>query len=186
MLIGITGRLAAGKEILTSFFRERCFKYHETSKILIEGLKKRNIEITRTNMQNLGDEWRQEFGSGVLMQKLLEKIKQNENCMIDSLRNAGEVDYLRENVNDFILIAVDADQKLRWERMQKRGKLSDPKTWEGFLIADERDYYDPANPDGQQVKLCMEKADYLITNNNDLSESYREIEKIWKEINERC
>jgi len=185
MLIGITGRLAAGKETLTGFFRDKDFKYYESSRVLREELEKRNIEITRTNMQNLGDKWRREYGPGALMKKLLEKINPNENCIIDSLRNAGEADYLRQNVQDFVLIAITADQKLRWERMQKRGKPSDPKTWKEFLIVDERDYFDANNPMGQQVRECIKKADYLIIN-KDINESMKKIEEIWEEIKERC
>jgi len=186
MLIGITGRIGAGKETITSFFREKGFKYYETSKILSEELVKRGLEVTRANMQDLGDEWRKAYGPGALMKKLLEKINKNENSIIDSLRNNKEADYLRENSKDFILIAVDADQKLRFERIAKRGKPSDPKTWEEFLIVDNRDFHDLENPNGQQVGKCMEKADYLIINNNDIKEPMEKIKEIWEAIKEKC
>jgi len=186
MLIGITGRIGAGKETLTSFFRDKGFKYYESSAILIEELARRGMEITRINMQDLGDEWRKEGGAGALMQKLLEKLDLKENCIIDSLRNAGEVDYLRENVKDFILIAVDADQKLRFKRIVERGKFSDPKTWEEFLVVDARDYFDPDNPNGQQVGECIKKSDYVIFNNGDVQESMKEIIKIWEAVKSKC
>jgi len=186
MLIGLTGRIGAGKETLTEFLRNKEFIYLETSKLLKDMLQEKNLEITRTNMQNLGDELRKKHGAGALMKMLLEKIDINKNCIIDSLRNEGEVKFLKKNVKDFILISVDAPQKIRFERVVSRNKASDPKIWEEFLITDNRDFLDKNNPLGQQVGKCMEMADYLIVNDNDLESSMKEIEKIWEEIEERC
>jgi len=184
MIIGVTGRIAAGKETLTDFLRKKGFIYIETSKVLAEELEKRGLEITRANMQDLGDEIREKHGAGGVMKLLLEKTEAGKNYIIDSLRNPGEAEFLRNNVPDFILIAVDAQQKLRFERILKRAKPSDPKTWEEFLKIDNRDFFDETNPMGQRVKLCMEIADFKITNDGDLKKSMKEIKEIWEEIKE--
>jgi len=184
MIIGIVGRIAAGKETLTSFLRNKGFIYFETSKILAEELTKRGLEITRWNMQNLGDEWRAELGYGAVMQKLLEKTESGKDYIFDSLRNAKEAEFLRQNVKDFVLIAVDAEQKVRFERVLKRNKGSDPKIWEEFLVVDNRDFFDENNPFGQQVGKCMELADFKI-NNTDINDSFKEIESIWEKISEK-
>jgi len=182
MLIGLTGRIAAGKETLTRFLRDKGFIYFETSILLREELENRGLEVSRKNMQDLGDELRKEHGAGILMKMLLKKIDVSGNYIIDSLRNAGETEYLKENVDDFVLIAVDAPQKLRYDRIIERGKDSDPKTWEEFLEVDNRDYYGDSNPLGQQVGKCMEVADYVIMNDSDLESSMKKIEEIWEEI----
>ncbi|MEK6850693.1 MAG: AAA family ATPase [Nanoarchaeota archaeon] len=181
MIIGITGRIAAGKETLTSFLRDKGFVYIETSKIIIEELVKRGIEINRWNMQNIGDEWRDKFGQGALMKMLMEKTEPGKDYIFDSLRNAGEVEFLRNNVKNFILIAVDADQKIRFDRVLKRNKSTDPKVWEDFLKVDNRDFFDESNPLGQQVGKCMELADFKI-DNSDLQNSMDEAAKIWEKI----
>ena len=72
-----------------------------------------------------------------------------------------------------------------FERMLKRGKSSDPKTWEEFLIIDNRDFFDETNPMGQQVGKCIEVADFKITNDADLEKSKKEIEDIWEKIKKR-
>ncbi len=182
MLIGLTGRIAAGKETLTDFLRKKGFVYLETSKMLAEELKKRGLEINRWNMQNLGDELREKDGAGALMKMLLKKTEPNKDYIFDSLRNAGEAEFLRNNVKDFFLIAVDAPQKLRFERILRRNKASDPKTWEEFLKIDNRDFFDETNPMGQQVGKCMEVADFKITNDADLEKSMKEIEDVWEKI----
>ena len=94
MIIGLTGRIAAGKETLTDFLRKKGFIYLETSKMLAEELEKRGLEINRWNMQNLGDELREKYGSGALMKMLLEKTEPNKNYIFDSLRNPGEAEFL--------------------------------------------------------------------------------------------
>ena len=182
MIIGFTGRIAAGKETIKSFLVDKGFEYIETSEVLREELNRRRMEITRKNMQDLGDELRKKQGPGILMKLLLEKADSKKNYIFDSLRNAGEVDFLRKNVKDFILIAVDAPRELRFKRILQRGKASDPKTWDTFLEVDNRDYFDPHNPHGQQVKQCIEKADYLIINDGSLEEIKKKIEKIYGEI----
>jgi dephospho-CoA kinase len=185
MIIGITGRIAAGKETLTEFLRKKGFVYLETSKMLAEELSKRGLEVNRWNMQNLGDELREKDGPGALMKMLLERTEKGKNYIFDSLRNAGEAEYLRNNVRDFVLIGIDAPLKLRFERILKRGKPTDPKTWEEFLKVDNRDFFDEANPMGQQVGRCIEQADFIINNDADLEKSQREIENIWEEIKEK-
>jgi len=182
MIIGITGRIGAGKETLIQFLVDQGFEYIVTSKILSEELEDRGLPITRENQQNLGDEWREKYGPGALMKMLLKKTDKGKNYIFDSLRNEKEAEFLRSNVKEFALIAVDAPQKIRFERILKRGKPSDPKNWKEFLKVDNRDFFDENNPLGQQVGKCMELADYKIINDGDLKTFMNEIKNIWQEI----
>lgn len=182
MIIGISGSIAAGKETLTEFLRKKGFIYIETRKILEEELEKRNLELTRENLQNIGDELRKREGVGVLMKRILDKIDIKKNYIIDSIRNSGEVDFLRKAVKDFVLIGIDAPQKLRFERIMKRGKPGDPKTWKDFLKMDERDFFDKTNPMGQQTGKCIKIADFVIINDGSLEDSMKKIEKVWLKI----
>jgi len=185
MIIGICGRVAAGKETLTSFLRDKGFVYLESSKLINEELERRGLEITRKNQQDVADELRNKQGVGVLMQMFLDKIsKENlgSNVIIDSLRNSGEAVFLREKVPGFVLIGVDAPQKIRFERIISRGKPSDPKTWEEFLKADSRDNFDTENPMGQQTGKLLELADFVVINDGNLTRARKEIEEAWKII----
>jgi len=185
MIIGICGRVAAGKETLTSFLRDKGFVYLESSKLINEELERREMEITRKNQQDVADELRKKHGVGVLMQMFLDKISKQKsgNFIIDSLRNSGEAIFLREKVKGFVLIGVDAPQKIRFERILARGKPSDPKTWEEFIKADSRDNFDSENPMGQQTGKLLEMADFVIVNDGDLRRSALEIEEAWNKIN---
>ncbi|MDD5192848.1 MAG: dephospho-CoA kinase [Candidatus Nanoarchaeia archaeon] len=185
MIVGVTGSIAAGKETLTDFLRKKGFVYLETSKMLAEELVRRGLEPSRANMQNLGDELREKDGAGALMKMFLKKTEPGKNYIFDSLRNAGEAEFLRKNVRDFVLIAVDAPQKVRFERIMKRGKPSDPKTWEEFLKIDNRDFFDETNPLGQQTGKCIEIADFKVINYGDLEKSKKKIREMWDKIEEK-
>ena len=108
MIIGMAGRVGAGKETLTSFLRNKGFVYFETSAILKEELTKLGLDITRENMQNLGDKLRKKDGVGALMNIMLERAKKDmtKNYIFDSLRNSGEAVFLKKEFKDFILIGV--------------------------------------------------------------------------------
>ena len=184
MIIGVAGRIGAGKEALTNFFREKGFEYFETSQIIIEELKKIGKEVNREGMQDWGDEQRKAHGPGALMKIMLERTKKSpeKDYIFDSLRNSKEVDFMRQNVKDFFLIGVDANPKIRFERILKRGKESDPKTWEGFLKMDERDNFDKDNEFGQQTGKCIGMADFIVVNDDDLESSMKQIKEIYEKI----
>jgi dephospho-CoA kinase len=178
MIIGMTGSIAAGKETLTDSLIKKGFIYFETSKLLKEELKRRGNEITRSNMQDLGDELREKHGPGAFMKMLLEKTEPGKDYIFDSLRNAGEVEFLRNNAEKFILIAVDAPKRIRFQRILARGKPSDPKTWEEFSKVDDRDFFDQNNPLGQQISKCMELADIKLINDSTLEEFQKKIKEV--------
>jgi dephospho-CoA kinase len=187
MIIGVCGRVSAGKETLTSYFREKGFVYFETRQIIIEELKKLGLELSRKNMQDWADEQRAKFGVGAIMKIMLEMAGKDssKNYMFDSLRNAGEAEFLRKNCKDFILIGVDAPLEIRFERARARAKPSDPVTWEEFVKMDERDNFDASNPMGQQTGKLLEISDFVIMNDKDLESARKQVEEIWKKIEEK-
>jgi dephospho-CoA kinase len=184
MIIGVCGTVAAGKETLTGFLRQKGFVYFETSAILKEMLIERKLEITRENMQNLGDELRKKDGVGALMKIMLEKAKKDlsKNYLFDSLRNDGEAVFLRENCKNFLLIGVDAAREIRFNRIISRGKPHDPKNWEEFLVMDNRDLNDKENPLGQQTQKLLDMADFKIINDKDLESAMKQVREIYTKI----
>lgn len=131
MIIGLTGRIAAGKGFIKDFLEKIGFEYHTISDVVREEAAKREIEITRKNLQDLGNEVRNKEGPGAWARRIIEKFESGKNYIIDGIRNPGEVEELRK-IKDFFLIAVDAPQEKRYERLRLRAKPSDPKTWGVF------------------------------------------------------
>lgn len=180
MIIGLTGRIASGKTEVAEFLKEKGFNYITISWIVREEAKKRNIEITRKNLQDLGNNIRKEEGAGGWTIRLLKTINANDDWIIDGIRNPGEVKELRK-LKDFILLSVNAPQEIRYQRVLSRNKESDPKDWKGFLEMDNRDFGEK-DPLGQQVGECMSLADFHIDNNSTLDDFHRRIYALYESI----
>lgn len=181
MIIGLTGGMVSGKRTIAEYLKEKGFNVLTFSTDVIdEELKKRNIPITREAQQDLGNEIRNKEGSGGLARRLILKMEPREDYVLDGIRNPGEVIELRK-LKDFVLIAVDSPQKLRFERILSRNMERDPKTWEEFLKADTRDF-DDSLASGLQIKKCMEMSDYTIINDSTIDEFKERFEEVFEKI----
>lgn len=185
MIIGLTGRIAAGKGVVADFFKEKGFEYLSLSREVREEATKRGILHERKNLQDLGNSMREVEGSGVLAKRIKEKMSENKNYIIDGIRNAGEIQELRNSFkNNFYLISVDGNLDFRWKHLQSRGKESDPKSFEEFIKADNRDFEENLE-NGQQVKKCMMLADYSVLNNSTIENLREKLKDICRKI-EKC
>ena len=180
MIIGLTGRIAAGKEVIVGILEEKGFVYMTISEIIRNEMLDRGLTVDRTAMQDFGNLLREQEGTNSWIKRLMKKMNSNDDYVIDGIRNPGEIDELRK-MKDFILIAIDAPKEDRFQRMLKRRKPSDPKTWEEFLVIDERDFGEEDSK-GQQVGKCMEMADYKIDNNSSYDDFIKKVSEILEKI----
>ena len=118
MIIGLTGKNGAGKTAVCEYLKTRSFQYYSLSDAIRDEASRRGLEITREILIELGNELRETHGPGVLAERILGKLGFDENYVIDSVRNPSEVDVLRTR-NDFTLIALEADERLRFERSRR-------------------------------------------------------------------
>jgi dephospho-CoA kinase len=173
MIIGLTGTNGAGKGTIAEHLVKKGFSYYSLSDIIREEAEKRGLEKNRDVLIRLGNELRQAEGEGVLAKKVLRKIKGNS--IVDSIRNPAEIAELKKAGN-FILIAVDAKIELRYERIAKRKRPEDKVSFEEFRAQEEAEL--AAGKGKQQIKKCMELADYRIVNNGTLQELWKKVDKI--------
>ncbi len=89
----------------------------------------------------------------------------DQDIIIDSIRNPGEVGYLRQLCPQFFLIAIFADYQIRWERVKTNyGNRKDE--------FDNDDYKDQGIDEptyGQKVSLCFFEADLVLSNNTPIN-----------------
>lgn len=182
MIIGITGTDGAGKGTVVEYLVGQLGFIHCSARaIWEEEFKKRNIASSRENMRLVANELRGIHGNDFLIKYYL-PIIQNEgykNSVIESVRAIAEVDTLKENGG--ILIAVDADQHLRYERIAARGSATDQVSFEKFVAQEELEMNDP-NPNGMQKAEVMEMADYTILNEGTVEELHQKIEEVLNKI----
>lgn len=180
--IGIVGQIAAGKEVFAEYLIKKYgFGTFSLSTVLHRELEKRAISsFTRKTLQDIGDEMRKKYGDDILVRRAIEILNNNKkSVVITGIRNPAEIKYLRTTKN-FTLVAVKARRRLRFQRVLRRGKPWDPKTWKRFYKIDRRDFGLGQEKSGQQVGKCMKMADYTLTNNKDLGGFYGKIEKLMK------
>ncbi|MFC1686536.1 AAA family ATPase [Patescibacteria group bacterium] len=178
MIIGITGTNASGKDTAAQFFTDKGFENFSVSDVLRKEARKRNIPVTRKNLQDLGKEIREKSGAGYLAQETLKNIKGN--AVVTSFRHPIEVETFKKN-KGFIFLNIDAPVEIRFKRAQSRNRgEQDATTLEKFKKQEAREFAKKGS--GQQLGVCMEMADYKIENDETKEEFYKKLEKLFNKI----
>ncbi len=182
IIIGITGTIGAGKGTIVEYLvKNKGFKHYSARGLISEEVSKRGLENNRDNMVAIGNDLRQKYGSSYVADELYRRtLVSGDNCIIESLRTVGEINSLRSREN-FVLLAVDAEPKIRYQRILERKTTTDNISYEKFL-EDEAKEMESDDPNKQNLKKCIEMADFVIDNNGTLDELNLKIEEILKII----
>jgi len=181
IILGITGTLGAGKGTIASYLKRKGFTHYSVRNFLIKEIKKRGMPINRKSMAIVGNELRKKNSPSFLVEQLYKQAKkEGGNCIIESIRTEGEIRALRKK-GRFYLLAVDADPKIRYERIIKRGSETDNVSYKEFLENEQKEMVsnDPAK---QNINKCIKMADYKILNNGSFNELYQKIEVFLNKI----
>src|SRR6516225_11304172 len=138
MLIGLTGRNAAGKGEVARYLQQKSFYYYSLSDAIRDEIRSRDEEPTRERLIIVGNELRQRYGSNILAERTLAKIEDDKHYVIDSIRNPAEVEAFRA-AKHFKLIRIEAPADIRFQRILSRQRESDPKTLEDFIALENRE-----------------------------------------------
>ena len=181
-IIGISGTNGAGKDTLAALRREKEGAEHVSlSDILRRELSMLGVPLERENLMNLSRQWRDESGDyGILATRTIQRYLGDKavastlsGLSIVSVRHPDEARRIKEA--DGKIFWVDADPKLRYERIQSggRNRIDDRKSFEEF-VAEERREISPVNSDPASVNLgeVSRIADVKIENNFDDESAY--------------
>jgi dephospho-CoA kinase len=170
MIIGITGTDGAGKGTVVDYLvTKKGFTHYSSRDLLLAEIIKAGIEPTRNELRLMGNKMRAEYGDDVIVQKALEHIETDgvTHAVVESIRAIAEAQTLKSQ--GALLLAVDADLQIRYERVQKRRSEKDQVTYETFVAQEELEKNDP-DPHGMQKAKVIEMADYTIFNDGTLEE----------------
>ncbi|OGM04382.1 hypothetical protein A3E15_01300 [Candidatus Woesebacteria bacterium RIFCSPHIGHO2_12_FULL_42_9] len=182
MIIGITGTLGAGKGTIASYLvKEKGFKHFSVREFLNKELQKRKLRLNRDNLVLVGNELRKKYGPSYISESLYKLARKvGYDSVIESLRTPAEILALKKRA-EFYLFAVDADPKLRYQRtiLIKEEIYQIPFT---EFIRNEKREMDSKDPNKQNLRKCIEMADYRFENSGEMKNLYKSVDEALKKI----
>lgn len=181
-IIWITGPQAAWKWAIVNYLIEKkWFNYFSVRGFLTEEIQKRGIPLNRDSMREVANELRtNHWASYIIDQLFLQAQQSGKDAIIESIRAIGEVQSLKNNP-DFILLAVNADQKLRYERAIARKSESDFVNFEKFQ-EQERLENENSDPSKQNILACINMADFTVNNDWDIENLHEQLDEIINQL----
>jgi len=172
LMLGVTGSFGSGCSTMALALQKYGYKRVSLSSAVRDELTQRRKEgkipavstkgDDRKLLQDIGNELRKLHGPDYWAQRAVENADKTIGAglvVFDGIRNSHELDYLRTTFPNFILITVWCPFPKRFERV-----TSD---YGGDRSAFEEDDKRDGNEEfeyGQQVQLCVDKADIVIRN----------------------
>jgi len=175
LIIGTVGEIASGKGAVTKYL---CEKYGATeykfSNILKDILMRVHLDVIRENFSKLSLGLRESYGQDILAHALAEDIKKDDNhiIIVDGARRKADLQYLREMEN-FVLVFVEADLEKRYERLVGRSEKQDDqtKTFEKF----KKDHELETEVSIEELRAA---ANIIIDNNGTMEDLHKQIDEI--------
>lgn len=179
-LIAIVGMCGSGKSVATEYFENKDYDVIYFGGVTMKKLKEENLDITPENEKMMRERLRKEFGMGAYAKVLLDDIKESlktKNVVLDGVYSWSELEILKDEFPNLIVLAIIVDKQLRYERLSNREVR--PFTKEEAI-----------NRDISEIKN-IEKggpiayADYFILNNGTLEEYNNKLNLIYEEVGKR-
>ena len=157
------------------------FTHYSVRAYLLKEIGRRGMAENRDSMVSVANELRAKHGPSYVTDQLyLEALVTGNNCIIESIRTPGEIDSLRKKGN-FHLLAVDAEQHLRYARITGRNSETDNITYETFTANEAREM-NTSDPNKQNLRACIKEADFILNNDGTKEDLFGEVEKVLKQI----
>jgi len=175
VIIGLTGTHGAGKGTVVDYLVGKGLKHFSAREFLYRELDKRGLSHDRDALRSVANDLRAKFGPEYVAFSLYKAAHESgHSAVIESIYTVGEIENIRDwaNVNNenFVLVAVDADTKIRYERISKHRKSeTDMISYEKFLEQQDREM-ESTDSTKQNLVACRKLADKIVMNNGTMEE----------------
>lgn len=182
VIIGITGTIGAGKGTIVNFLTStKNFKHYSVRAFLLREIQQRKLATNRDSMVIVANHLRQTHSPSYIVDQLMkEALNNNQDSVIESIRTEGEIISLRKH-HCFHLFAVDAQPELRYKRIKLRNSETDHIDYKTFIENEQREY-NSTNPYQQNLKKCIDLADYKFLNNGSIEDLHLQLEEVLRQL----
>lgn len=122
IIIGITGTSGAGKGTVVKYLQEKFGLLHFSAREFItKKVLENGLPVNRDTIRQTANGLRENHSPEYIIEQLLKAaVATQKSSIIESVRNLGEVVYLRSQDVPFYLFSVDALPEVRYERVRQR------------------------------------------------------------------
>lgn len=176
-IIGIVGTIGAGKDTAGDYISKKLnIPSFQISSPLKQILLQEGKELTRENLIDLGTRLASEKGEAHLAEYILKRAP--EVSIITGMRQLGQLSFLK-SATDLILISIDANPEVRFERVKRNSKLGEASTLDAFISKEQAEN---SPPNVQRLFECMKLAEYQVINEGSLNDLYARLDDIMQEL----
>ncbi|WP_296794938.1 nucleoside monophosphate kinase [uncultured Methanobrevibacter sp.] len=175
-IMGVSGLPGSGKGFVSDIATEKGAMIVSMGDIIREEAKKRG-ESTKETAKNL----RKEHGQYIVAEMTIEKIKKlqeegfESSILVDGIRSQYEVNLFKKNFDDFIIVSIFANPKLRFERIKSRKREDDTTDYDVFAERDQREL-------DFGIGNVISLSDKIIINESDIESFEQKIREFLEEI----
>lgn len=180
-ILCLVGQPGSGKDMVANHLElSRNFRHISTGNIIREEMTKRGLPTDRENMRTFSRQMREEVGNmypaNIAAKRIIAAEKIVANTVISGPRNVAEIEFLKKKFGkNFILVAVDAPIKVRYERIKKgRGRTGDDISFVQFKAQEEAEL----NSKTHELSKLLSMADYTVDNSQSEVNTFRQVDEI--------
>ena len=179
-VIGVVGLHGSGKTEVAKTLAEFDIPSVRMGDVVWEELMHRGQKINNLTVAAVANELRKREGLGAIAKRcapLIEsRSKGKRAVVVDGIRGIAEVDEFRCSFGDnFHLLAIWANERVRYSRVASRGRVDDVMSLESFREKDRREL-------GWGLGKALALADFIIVNEGTLEELHKRAIGIFEKV----
>jgi dephospho-CoA kinase len=175
MIVGITGSFGAGKGFVAEYLvTKKGFAHFSARTFIIKEIERRGLPVDRDSMTTVANDLRATHGPTYIFEQLVEMAKAHGgDAVIESIRAVAEAQYIKSQGG--IVLGIDADPQIRYERIVRRGSETDHVTFTEWRAQELRES-NPDDPTKQDIFGALALSDTIIMNTSSVGDLKRQVD----------
>ena len=174
-IIAFAGMPFSGKSEAVKIAKEMKIPVIRMGDMIWEETKNQGLELNDKNVGMVANDMRKSHGMDIWAKRTLEKIdtmKETNLLVIDGIRNIEEIEtFEKELEKDFVVVAVQVSDELRYQRAMSRDREDDSKDLNLIKERDKREL-------SWGLGNVIASADIVVSNEGSVGKFKAEIKKI--------